>query len=162
MTYVDATFARHPIAVRWANPAVKNVNPTGYKTKKEGDVMNKTFTLNEEEMRLIVDGLHNFCAEVAVGVKLGSYGIYADSLERKANSARELIARMNAPQETVVMDELWVADDGSWGLGEIAVFDSSKWNKRQQAWLEKLSDSDAMGIEAVYEISKKQKPEELK
>ena len=56
---------------------------------------------------------------------------------------------------------LWVADDGSWGNGEVVIVDVSTWTDTQHYWLEQLDEEDAVSTDALISIDNNVKPEEL-
>jgi hypothetical protein len=57
-----------------------------------------------------------------------------------------------------IIQGLWATDDGSFGDGEVAVVDTSKWTKKQWGWYERLSNGEVYP-EDLYNIDNKIKPD---
>lgn len=59
-----------------------------------------------------------------------------------------------------VDEAFWVADDGSYGYGRIAMFQKDNWSDKQHAWLERYLDStDEPDIDIVKGIDDGEEPE---
>lgn len=57
--------------------------------------------------------------------------------------------------------KVWVSEDGSWGEDDIIVVDSDSWSEAQREWFDSLVSVDGVTIDAIAEIDKGKKPEDV-
>jgi hypothetical protein len=124
-----------------------------------------TFTFTPEELTLLTSALHTHTVH-AITPYLESQspsndGFHHPTAQEQLQSVTALITRLKGSQDYFLLDALWIADDGSWGDGEVAIFDTSKWGSLQNRWFEKLTNDGDPDEQDVLDIHNKRKPEGL-
>jgi hypothetical protein len=86
-----------------------------------------------------------------IGWKEGKKEEFLYKLQHRVWELVEVLGNKK-PKYEVIEDTLWVADDGSWGSGELLIAKVSRWTDAQVTALEELTHNDDPTIDEVINI----------